>query len=214
VLAAGPPSSSAGDTEKNPAEERVHMPTMTSRYDEALAYASNLHREQKRKGTEIPYISHLLGVSSLVLEAGGDEDQAIAGLLHDALEDQGDKTSYEEIAARFGDEVARIVRACSDTEVVPKPPWRERKETYLAHLATQDTAVLRVSLADKLHNLRALLVDIEGHGADYLDRFNAGPDDQIWYFSTLSEIFDAHLPGAHACEFATVVQALRKALKA
>lgn len=185
---------------------------LTSHFDEAVAYASTLHRAQARKGTTIPYLSHLLGVAGLVLEAGGTEEQAIAGLLHDALEDQGHRTSYEEIAERFGDEVARIVRECSDTEVVPKPPWRERKEAYIAHLATLDEAVWRVSLADKLHNLRTLVVDVEAHGLAYLDAFSAGAVEQVWYFESLAEVFSKNLPGAHATEMAATVERLRAAV--
>lgn len=185
---------------------------LTDRYDEALTYASELHRAQARKGTTIPYLSHLVGVSGLVLEAGGTEDEAIAGLLHDALEDQGDKTSFEEIAARFGDRVAEIVRACSDTEVVPKPPWKERKAAYIEHLRKTEPDVLRVSLADKLHNLRSLLVDLAGHGPSYLERFSASPEQQVWYFNGLSEVFNERIPGAHATELAASVKRLRASI--
>jgi (p)ppGpp synthase/HD superfamily hydrolase len=181
------------------------MAKLTVRYDSALVYASEVHRGHVRKGSDIPYLSHLLGVSALVLEGGGDEEQAIAGLLHDALEDQGERTSYVEIANRFGIEVARIVRACSDTESLPKPPWRERKEAYLAHLRKQDDAVLRVSLADKLHNLRTLLLDLDEHGLGYLDRFNAAPEDQLWYYRSLASVFAANLPGAQARELGLAV---------
>ena len=153
---------------------------LTARYDEAVAFASRIHRDQARKGTTIPYLSHLMGVSGLVMEAGGSEDEAIAGLLHDALEDQGDKTSYEEIADKFGTTVADIVRACSDTEESPKPPWEQRKADYIESLRKKDTSVLRISLADKLHNLRSLLVDLEGHGPEYLTRFSGSPEQQVW----------------------------------
>jgi (p)ppGpp synthase/HD superfamily hydrolase len=185
---------------------------LTARFEEALVFAAQLHRDQARKGTKIPYLSHLLGVAGLVLEAGGTEEQAIAGLLHDALEDQGHRTSYEEIAERFGPEVARIVRACSDTEVVPKPPWRHRKESYIAHLSTLDEAVWRVSLADKLHNLRTLVVDIEAHGVGYLNAFSAGPAEQVWYFESLSAVYRKNLPGAHATEMVATVERLRAAV--
>jgi (p)ppGpp synthase/HD superfamily hydrolase len=104
------------------------------RFDEAFELASGLHREQVRKGTDVPYVSHLLGVASLVLEDGGDEDEAIAGLLHDAVEDGGGREVLETIRARFGDDVAGTVLGCSDTDEVPKPPWRARKERYIAHL--------------------------------------------------------------------------------
>ncbi len=186
------------------------MPDLTPTYGEALAYATDLHRGQTRKGTAVPYVSHLLAVSALVLEAGGTEEQAIAGLLHDALEDQGDRTSYAQIADRFGAEVARIVRACSDTEAVPKPPWRARKEAYLAHLESADVAVLQVSLADKLHNARSLVTDVLAVGVGYLDRFSAGVADQLWYYGALVDIFTRRLPGnAQAAELGFTVARLR-----
>ena len=168
---------------------------LTSRYDEALAFASELHREQERKGSHIPYLTHLLSVSALVIEGGGDEEQAIAGLLHDALEDQGNKTSYDDLAERFGTRVADIVRACSDTEVVPKPPWRVRKEAYLAHLPDEPDEVLLVSLSDKLHNARSMALDLGTAGPAMWDRFSAGRDEQLWYLSSLLGVFEARLPG-------------------
>ena len=132
----------------------------------------NTHRDQRRKGTEIPYIGHLLGVCSLVIEDGGTEDEAIAALLHDAAEDQGGEQTLERIRAEFGDHVAEIVRACSDTLEDPKPPWRTRKEAYLAHLDEQPAPVLRVSLADKLFNARAILRDYLSVGDELWQRFN------------------------------------------
>lgn len=168
--------------------------SLTEKFDEALVYAHELHREQPRKGGQLPYISHLLAVSSLVLEGGGDEEQAMAGLLHDALEDQGDKTSYEELEKRFGARVAGIVRACSDTEVVPKPPWRERKQVYLDSLAHEDDDVLLVSAADKLHNARATLADTLYSEADVWGRFNAGRSEQKWYYQELVQVFQDRLP--------------------
>lgn len=175
---------------------------LSARYDEALTYAAEIHRTQSRKGSGIPYLTHLMAVSGLVLESGGSEDEAIAGLLHDALEDQPDKTSYEDIEARFGAEVARIVRACSDTEEDPKPPWRERKEAYLRHLATTDDAVLRVSRSDKLHNARAIVTDLRDIGPALWGRFNAGCDGQLWYYARLAAIFTERAPGPHADELA------------
>ncbi len=178
---------------------------LTRRYDEALAYAAELHRGQQRNGTGIPYLSHLLATSSLVCEAGGSEDEAIAGLLHDTLEDQGHRTSFEEIAARFGGEAARIVRACSDTEVQPKPPWRQRKQAYLDHLRHADVPVLRVSLADKLHNARSIATDLRAHGPAVWDRFTAGRDEQLWYYRALSQVFTERMPGPQADELSDVV---------
>ena len=117
---------------------------------EALVYAARLHAGQTRKASGTPYVAHLLGVASLVLEAGGDEEEAIAALLHDAVEDQGGAAVRQEIRQRFGDRVAAIVDGCSDAETVPKPPWRQRKERFLASLHEADAAVLRVAAADKL----------------------------------------------------------------
>lgn len=176
----------------------------TPRYAEALTYAAALHLQQKRKGSGIPYISHVLAVSSLVWEAGGSQEEAIASLLHDALEDQGEHTSYEEISSRFGPRVAEIVRACSDTEQVPKPPWRERKQAYLEHLRTADEGTLRVSLADKLHNARSILSD----GPDVWARFSAGREEQLWYYGALADIFAERLPSPQSSGLVRVVIAL------
>jgi (p)ppGpp synthase/HD superfamily hydrolase len=179
---------------------------LSARYGEALAYAVRVHDGQVRKGTNIPYVAHLLAVSGLVLEADGTEDQAIAGLLHDALEDQPDRTSFDKIADLFGPEPARIVRACSDTEVTPKPPWEQRKRAYLAHLETTDQAVLRVSLADKLHNARSIRTDMRTHGETVWDRFNQGREAQVRYYGALAEVFTRRLPGAQADELAEAVK--------
>lgn len=179
---------------------------LTDRYPEAVAFAHSVHRGHLRKGTQIPYLSHLVSVSGLVLEAGGSEDEAIAGLLHDALEDQGPRTSFEEIRDRFGEEVARIVRACSDTEQAPKPPWRERKETYLKHLEQADPAVLRVSLADKLHNARSIWTDLRTHGSQLWGRFNVGQEDQLWYYCSLASVFADRLPGPQQVDLSDVLQ--------
>lgn len=184
------------------------MTALTARYDEALALAAHLHREQRRKGTSIPYLSHLLAVSSLVLEAGGDEDQAIAGLLHDSLEDQSEQTSYADLRDRFGPGVADVVRACSDTEVVPKPPWRQRKQAYLEHLETADPQVLLVSRADKLHNARAILTDLREQGQQLWTRFSADRQDQLWYYRSLAEVFTRRLPTPQSQELARTVEAI------
>ena len=156
---------------------------LTERFDAALAFAARRHADQRRKGTDIPYVSHLLGVASIVLENGGNEDEAIAALLHDSVEDQ--KASLAEIRQRFGDGVAAIVAGCSDTDVSPKPPWRERKEAYIAHLASATPSVLLVSAADKLHNARAILADYRDLGDDLWGRFNAGKVETLWYYRAL-----------------------------
>lgn len=153
------------------------------------------HGGQTRKGSDVPYASHLLGVASLVLEAGGDEDMAIAGLLHDTIEDT--ETTAPDIAATFGPRVAAIVEGCTDTDEMPKPPWRARKERYLAHLRSPATPpdVLAVSRADKLHNARSMLMDCRALGDDFWIRFNADVGEQLWYLSSLVDIFTDRLPG-------------------
>ncbi len=153
------------------------------RISEAFEYARALHAGQVRKGTTIPYLAHLLAVASSVVESGGSEDEAIAALLHDAIEDQGhDGRTRDEIARKFGDGVLRIVEACTDTDEVPKPPWRQRKEAYLAHLKSAPTAVCRVVAADKLNNARAILADYRRLGDGLWSRFNAPRHDQLWYY--------------------------------
>ncbi len=142
-----------------------------------------------RKGSGVPYISHLLSVTSLVLEDGGSEDEAIAALLHDAVEDQGGKKTLREIECRFSDNVARIVLGCTDTDQTPKPPWRKRKEDYIAHLRNAPADVRRVSLADKLHNSRTILKDIARDGQGVWERFTGGQEGTLWYFRALVGCF-------------------------
>ncbi|MDT5398970.1 MAG: hypothetical protein QOK33_2201 [Mycobacterium sp.] len=170
--------------------QQTTTPILTERFDEALAYVAHLHRTQLRKGGDIPYLGHLLSVSSLVIEGGGTETQAIAGLLHDAVEDQGGAPILAEIRAKFGDDVAAIVDQCSDTDVVPKPPWKARKEAYIAHLDTASDDTILVSLADKLDNARALLRDYRIVGAELWQRFSVNdPKEHLWYYRSLLEVF-------------------------
>ena len=173
---------------------------LTERYADAVAYASALHADQARKSTTIPYISHLLGVSSLILEAGGDEDMAIAGLLHDGPEDQGGQRTLDEICQRFGDRVAHIVEGCTDSlaeDPEHKEPWRKRKEEYFAHLKEADDDTLTVSLADKLHNARAIVSDLMITGPSTWDRFNASPEEIVRYYGQVL----ATAMNRHATEF-------------
>ena len=162
---------------------------LSERFEEALVWASQLHRSQRRKGTPVPYVAHLLGVTSIVLQYGGDEDEAIAALLHDAVEDQGGEPVLREIERRFGGSVAAIVAGCTDTMTQPKPPWRERKEAYLAHLPHASASVRRVSAADKLHNVRAIIADYRLLGEDLWSRFTGGRDGTLWYYLALVEAF-------------------------
>ncbi|HLH62121.1 MAG TPA: HD domain-containing protein [Ktedonobacteraceae bacterium] len=156
--------------------------TLSARFEEALVFATRLHAEQTRKGTPIPYISHLLAVTALVLEHGGGEDEAIAALLHDSIEDQGGASTREAIRRRFGENVVQIVDGCTDTDVFPKPPWRQRKEAYLAHIGNAPASVRLVSAADKLHNARAVLEDYRVMGEALWKRFNGGKEGTVWYY--------------------------------
>lgn len=165
---------------------------LTWRFDAALQFASALHHTQTRKGGATPYIAHLMGVCSLVLESGGDEDQAIAALLHDAVEDQGGEPTLETVRHLFGERVANAVEACSDStasDPAKKLPWRERKEKYLAHLRTADPDALLVGLADKLYNARAILCDFRQVGEKVWSRFSVSKEEQFWYYGALVSAF-------------------------
>jgi (p)ppGpp synthase/HD superfamily hydrolase len=182
-------------------------------FQAALAYAVTAHAGQMRKGTEIPYVSHLLAVCALVLEAGGSEIQAIAALLHDAPEDCGGQPRLDDIRHRFGDKVGDIVEACSDSLVenpAEKAPWKERKRKYLEHLRDVDSDVLLVSAADKLHNARAILQDLTNHGPSVWDRFNAGRHDQLWYYRELANVFQSR-DAPYADLFGRTVAELKRA---
>lgn len=167
------------------------MVRLSKRFDNAVKFARKAHKKQARKGTEIPYISHLLGVTSLVLEMGGSEDEAIAAMLHDVVEDCGGRPMLERVRAEFGDDVARIVWANSDTDATPKPPWRERKQAYLDSLPGKQRDELLISLADKLHNARATLLEYRRIGDDIWPRFKEGRESQLWYYGELVRNFDA-----------------------
>jgi (p)ppGpp synthase/HD superfamily hydrolase len=164
---------------------------LSQRFQDALVYAAQLHASQVRKGSTTPYIAHLLGVTALVLESGGDEEQAIAALLHDAVEDQGGMKTLEIIRKRFGERVARIVDGCTDARQMPKPPWKARKEAYIEHLRSVPPDVRLVSLADKVHNARAILADLRTQGSLTWDKFNGGRQGTLWYYHSLVEVFQA-----------------------
>lgn len=179
------------------------------RLSEAAAFALRIHAEQTRKGSETPYISHLLGVASLVLEHGGDEEQAMAGLLHDAVEDQG-AHQLDVIRDRFGARVAAIVAGCTDADTLPKPPWQARKEAYIAHLEHAGPDIWLVSCSDKLHNARAICTDLRTHGSVVFDRFKGGRDGTLWYYATLSGAFERLMPGPLAAELAGAVREMQR----
>ena len=161
---------------------------LSPRFDRALAYAARLHARQKRKGTDRPYIGHLLAVTAIVFQYGGDEEEAIAALLHDAVEDQGGHKTLREIRQRFGPRVARIVEGCTDAYSIPKPPWRERKEQYISRLREAPADVRRVAAADKLANAREILADFRALGDRVWDRFTAGRQDTLWYYREVVNI--------------------------
>ncbi|HUS66283.1 MAG TPA: HD domain-containing protein [Kofleriaceae bacterium] len=163
--------------------------TPSDRFAEALGYAALLHAQQKRKGTEVPYVAHLLAVTAIALEHGADENEAIAAALHDAIEDQGGVETGVEIERRFGPAVRAIVEGCTDADVIPKPPWRARKEAYIAHLADAPPSVLLVSASDKLHNARAILADLRDLGDALWPRFSGGKDGTLWYYRALVDAF-------------------------
>lgn len=181
-------------------------PTLTVRFDAALTYAADAHRDHARKATKIPYVSHLLAVGALVLENGGTEDQAIAALLHDVVEDRGGQPRLDDVRLKFGPEVARLVEALSDSvteDESTKAPWEERKVEYLEHLADIDDDVLLVSVADKLHNARSILADRRQVGDEVFERFTPirqlgleeGRAKVAWYYRSLADVYDRRLAG-------------------
>jgi len=192
---------------------------LTDRFDRALLYATHVHGGQVRKGTSTPYVAHLLAVAATVLEYGGDEDLAIAALLHDSVEDQGGKARLEDVRNRFGDRVAKIVEACSDSLADTargerKGRWQERKEAYLAHLRTANEDILRVSLADKVHNARAILRDLRKPdiGENIWARFSQPKDKTLWYYRSLADRFCETLPGQLSNELREIVEVLEAGL--
>jgi GTP pyrophosphokinase len=162
----------------------------TARFASAMTYAHQVHHHQRRKGTGIPYIAHILGVTAIAMEYGANEDEAIGALLHDAAEDGGGEETLAYIRAQFGDAVAEIVLGCSDSLVEDpedKLPWLERKENYLAHLENASASVCLVSAADKLHNVRSIIRDYREHGEDMWDRFQGKRDGTLWYYETVAD---------------------------
>ncbi|MGB8494044.1 MAG: HD domain-containing protein [Candidatus Acidiferrum sp.] len=162
---------------------------LSQNFTSALAYAARLHGRQIRKRTERPYIGHLLGVASIVIEYGGDEEMAIAALLHDAVEDQGGLPRLREIRRKFGKRVAEIVDGCTDAYSEPKPPWLERKRAYIARVGEESADVRLVSAADKLSNARETLNDLRVHGEGMFERFTGKKEGTLWYYRALITAF-------------------------
>lgn len=160
----------------------------------ALELAFKLHGHDTRKKSNIPYLAHLLSVCALVQLDGGSEEEAIAAMLHDALEDKPEEISREQIRQQFGDNVLKIIEISSDTprdyRGGEKPPWKERKEAYIAHIKDTDPSLLRVTIADKIDNARAILADHQRLGDEVWKRFNAGKEDQLWYYKNCLKAFD------------------------
>lgn len=186
---------------------------LTERFTEALSLACELHRTQERKGTGIPYVAHLLAAASIALEHGASEDEAIAALLHDSVEDQGGAETAKLVRERFGDIVGDIVEGCTDADVIPKPPWRARKEKYIAHIAHASPSVRLVSASDKLHNARSLLADYRVMGEALWDKFTGGRDGSLWYYRSLVAAFAAHGPSTLVDELDRTVSELERLAK-
>jgi (p)ppGpp synthase/HD superfamily hydrolase len=161
---------------------------LSSRFNEALTYVAALHAQQRRKVSGEPYLAHLLAVTAIALEHGGNEDEAIAALLHDAVEDQGGEDTLEEIRRRFGQTVAEIVAGCSDTMISPKPPWRQRKEAHIAHLREASPSVRLVVAADKLHNVASLMREYRRRGDSLWPVFHGGRDGTFWYYRAVTDV--------------------------
>src|SRR5688572_10167420 len=186
---------------------------LSSRFRDALVYAAELHADQMRKAGDIPYVAHLLGVTAIALEHGADEDEAIAALLHDAVEDQGGQPTAEEIRGRFGDQVVEIVLGCTDADTIPKPPWRERKEAYIAHIEHASPSVWLVAAADKLYNARSVLSDYRRLGDAVWARFSGGKEGTLWYYRTLTNKLRDKAPAALAEELEHVVSELEREVR-
>jgi len=183
------------------------------RFRRAFLFAADKHAGQTRKASTIPYIAHLMGVASLALEFGGDEDMAIAALLHDVVEDCGGAPMLKEVKRRFGSRVAKIVNGCTDSYGEPKPPWRERKETYIRHLKSADAETRLVSAADKLNNVRSILSDYREIGESIWARFNGGRDGTLWYYRALLNEFHRGRPNRLIREFELAVRELEAKAK-
>ena len=198
---------SMNQLERYQTDDDQRQVSFTDRFEQALVYASHLHRSQRRKLPPVPYVCHVLGVAALVIEDGGDEDEAIAALLHDAIEDQGGAATGLEIQQRFGDRVYGIVQGCT-INCPDHVSWRSLQQQYIQHLIQADPSVHRVALADKLHNGRSILGNLYKTGHDTWNYFHGSADDMIWFYETLVAIFTSLKPGWMTDELRHVVQQL------
>lgn len=188
------------------------MPQLSKRFEDAFTYAHAGHHAHLRKGTDVPYIGHLMGVASIVLDDGGTEDEAIAGLLHDDAEDAGGRERLNDIRRRFGDAVAKMVEDCTDSWTTPKEPWLERKARYIEQARTLAPSSLRVSAADKVHNAYAILRDLRNLGDVVWQRFNATPDDILNYYQKLIRAFREAGGGRLVDELERIVRGIEREL--
>src|SRR5437667_12268542 len=165
---------------------------LSEKFEEALVYATQAHGNQMRKKTGIPFVAHILGVTAIALEYGANETEAIGALLHDTVEDCGGAERLRDIRERFGDDVAGIVDGCTDTYETPKPPWLERKRSYIEHLKDSDSPTRLVSASDKLHNTRAILAELRRNGLEVFERFGGKKDGTLCYYRTLVTALREH----------------------
>jgi len=189
---------------------------MTKLTFEAYAYAAGAHGRQTRKGTSVPYVTHLMNVASTVLAHGGDEFESAAAFLHDTVEDQGGEARLADVRERFGTRIAEIVEGCTDADTFPKPPWRPRKEAFVKHLESAEPSVLLVMAADKLDNLRSIVDDYRDVGENIWSRFHAGREDQVWHFGALHDVLArgaARFPDERRAEYGRLVRRIEGALE-
>jgi (p)ppGpp synthase/HD superfamily hydrolase len=187
---------------------------LSEKFIQAVSFANEVHKGHVRKGTQIPYISHLMAVASLVMEGGGSEDEIIAALLHDAVEDGGGEPVLDEINERFGQNVASIVDGCTETYEDPKPPWKGRKETYISQIKEGNPSVRLVSCADKLHNVRCILSDYKQMGEVLWNRFSASKEETLWFYQSMADVFCISGEGLRIyAELDDAVKELEKTIK-
>ncbi len=184
--------------------------TLTNKLDRAFGYAHEVHDGQFKKGTSVPYLGHLMGVSSIVLGDGGSEDEAVAALLHDAAEDHGGRARLDDIRSRFGDDVARIVEDCTDSWDTPKPSWLARKQAYIQRARTLPSPSLRVSIADKVHNTYGLLRDLRNIGEKVWERYDVSADDVLAYYESLVRAYREAGGGRLVDELERIVRGIQR----
>jgi (p)ppGpp synthase/HD superfamily hydrolase len=184
--------------------------TLTKKLDLAFSYAHEVHAGQFKKGTSVPYLGHLMGVSSIVLGDGGGEDEAVAALLHDAAEDHGGRARIEDIRSRFGDDVARIVEDCTDSWDTPKPSWLARKQAYIQRARTLPSPSLRVSIADKVHNTYGILRDLRNIGEKVWERYDVSADDVLAYYESLVRAYREAGGGRLVDELERIVRGIQR----